>query len=66
MRVDFKFTVGDLVEPVDGRGIAARIGAASIDDGGRREYRLVFWHDASRRIEWVSEHEIRPIELRGQ
>ena len=65
MRVDFKFGVGDRVEPIDARGLEAVVSAASVDDGGKREYRLVFWHDASRRVEWVAEHELRPVELRA-
>jgi hypothetical protein len=56
---EFKYAIGQRVVVLDAKGIEATVDRVSLGVGDVREYRVVFWHDGSRRQEWCDEAEIK-------
>lgn len=56
MSVDFKFELGQQVIITDAK-FKARVVGAMFDDAGR-SYKVMFWHEASQRVEVLRESEL--------
>lgn len=59
MKREFTFPIGARVQVIDAKGIEATVDRVALGIGDVREYRVVYWHDGSRRCEWVDESEIK-------
>ena len=61
--IPVEFLPGDLVE-IEMPGVPAEVDAVMSGKNGV-EYRVVFWDDKQRRVEWVYGREIKPARQQG-
>lgn len=59
MRVEFRFAIGDRVLITEAK-IEAWVERMAFGPETGHEYRVVYWHDGSRRSEWLYERELEP------
>lgn len=58
--IQFAHDIGDTVEVVHVKGITGQVASLCRDRNGHR-YLVVWWHDGSRKDEWLNDWEIKAV-----